>query len=51
MSPTVSSGSTIAAACGTGITSAINGTARMPKPPATPLLPTPTSSAAGMATA
>ncbi len=50
-SPTVNSGSTIAAACGTGITSAISGTARMPKPPATPLLPMPTSSAAGTATA
>jgi hypothetical protein len=48
---TSSSGSMIAAACGTGITSASKGTASEPKPPRKPLLDKPISSTAGTATA
>jgi hypothetical protein len=48
---TINSGSRIAAACGTGIVSAIIGTAREPKPVANPLLESPVISTAGTATA
>ena len=46
-----SSGSMMAAACGTGTASAISGTPSAPKPAPKPLLLTPTSSTAGIATA
>jgi hypothetical protein len=46
-----SSGSRIAAACGTGITSAISGVASEPKPIRKPLLDMPISSTAGTAMA
>ena len=48
---TSSSGSMIAAACGTGTASAISGVASAPKPVAKPLLDRPISSTAGMAAA
>ena len=46
-----SSGSMIAAACGTGTASAISGTASAPKPAPKPLFARPISSTAGTATA
>ena len=46
-----SSGSMIAAACGTGTTSASSGVASAPKPDRKPLLPSPISSTAGTASA
>ena len=46
-----SSGSMIAAACGTGTASAMIGVASAPKPLAKPLLDSPISSTAGIAAA
>ena len=48
---TNSKGSMIAAACGTGMPNAISGVASAPKPEAKPLLASPISKTAGMATA
>jgi hypothetical protein len=48
---TINSGSMMAAAWGTGMTRAIIGVAREPKPLAKPLLLKPTRSTAGTATA
>ncbi len=48
---TKSSGSMMAAACGTGMASAMSGTASEPKPPRKPLLDRPIIKTAGTATA